>query len=78
MRQVSLSIDSLFATSQYYILSYLVGDKKSTKKTSHQQKLNHLTSSDVNIEHRDDGNVLIAQEIFDALGARISWGLLTP
>jgi hypothetical protein len=51
---------------------------KIDKKTFRQQKLNHLTSNNVDIEHRDDGNVLIAQEILDALQAKIIWGLLPP
>jgi hypothetical protein len=46
--------------------------------TSCQQKLNHFNSINVDIERRDDGNVLIAQEISDALQAKISWGLLPP
>jgi hypothetical protein len=54
------------------------GRQKIKKKTSRQQKLNHLTSINVNIKHCNDGNVLIAQEISDALQAKISWGLLTP
>jgi hypothetical protein len=48
------------------------------KKTSHQQKLNHLTSINVNLEPHNDGNILIAQELSDALQAKISWDLLTP
>jgi hypothetical protein len=32
----------------------------------------------VDIEYGDDGNVLIAQEISDALQAKISWGFLPP
>ncbi len=36
------------------------GRQKISKKTSHQQKLNPLTRINVDIEHRDDGNVLVA------------------
>ncbi len=37
-----------------------------------------LTSIIVDIECREDGNIFIAQEISDALQAKIIAGLLTP
>jgi hypothetical protein len=52
-------------------------ETKIDKKTSPQQKFNLLTSINVDIECCNDGNVLIAQEISDAVQAKISLGLLT-
>ena len=51
-------------------------------KMSHNKNFNdhpnHLTSINSKIDHRDDGNVLVAQELLDALLAKIRWGIMTP
>ena len=46
------------------------------KKKSPQNKNFDNHHSEIN--HRDDGNVLVAQELSDALLAKIRWGILTP
>ena len=52
--------------------------KKGSEQEFRQPHHNHLTSINAEIDRRDDGNVLIAQELSDALLAKIRWGLLTP
>ena len=37
-----------------------------------------LTSINVDIERRDDGNVPLAPLMYDILPAKVSWGLVTP
>jgi hypothetical protein len=55
------------------------GEKKSQNKNfDNHTPHNHLTSIKPEIDHRDDGDVLIARELSDALLAKIRWGLLTP
>ncbi len=41
-------------------LHYLAGEDKLTKKCSRHYRINHLTHINVDIEHPDDGKVLIA------------------
>ena len=50
--------------------AFLAG-KKVSEQEFQQPHHNHLTSINVDIEHPDDGNVLIAQELSDALPAKI-------
>ena len=45
----------------------LFGGKKSLEQEFRQPHQNHLTSINSIIDRRDDGNVLIAQELLDAL-----------
>jgi hypothetical protein len=52
--------------------------KKVSEQEFRRPHHNHLTSIKSEIDHRDDGNVLIARELSDALLAKIRWGLLTP
>jgi hypothetical protein len=52
--------------------------KKGSEQEFRQPHHNHLTSINAEIDRSDDGNVLIAQELLDALLAKIRWGLLTP
>ena len=52
------------------------GKKKSPQNKNFENHPNHLTS--INSNHHDDGNVLAAQELLDALLAKIRWGILTP
>ena len=56
----------------------LFGGKKVSEQEFRQPHHNHLTSINSEIDRRDDGNVLIARELLDALLAKIRWGLLTP
>ena len=37
-----------------------------------------LTSINSEIDCRNNGNVLIARDLLDALQAKICWGILTP
>jgi hypothetical protein len=60
-----------------FISSYLAGDNKLTK-TSRHQRLNHLTSINVNFVHPDDGDVDLIWRISAETTAKISWGLVTP
>jgi hypothetical protein len=60
-----------------HISSYLVGDNKLTKNSCHQ-RLNHLTSINVDFVHPDDGNVDLIWRISAETTAKISWGLVTP
>jgi hypothetical protein len=57
----------LFGGTQYIV-----------KKTSRHQRLNHLTSINVNFVHLDDGNVNLIWRISAETTAKISWGLVTP
>jgi len=52
--------------------------KKVSEQEFRRPHHNHLTSINSVIDHRDDGNVLIARELLDALLTKISWGILTP
>jgi hypothetical protein len=52
--------------------------KKVTEQEFRRPHHNHLTSINVDIEHPDDGNVLIARQILGNQQAKIRWGLLTP
>jgi hypothetical protein len=62
--------------------AFVAGDDKSAKKNVPAARLNrnrfNNKSINVDIERRDDGNVSIARELYDALRAKISWGLRTP
>ncbi len=48
------------------------------KKTSRHQRLNRLTSINVNFVHPDDGDLDLIQRISAETRAKISWGLVTP
>jgi hypothetical protein len=48
------------------------------KKTSRHQRLNHLTSINVEFVHPDDGDVDLIWRIYAETTAKISWGLVTP
>ncbi len=54
------------------------GKKKMSHNKNFDDHPNHLTSINSEIDRRDDGNVLVAQELSDALLAKIRWGILTP
>ena len=56
----------------------LFGGKKKVRQEFRRPHHNHLTSINSEIDRRDDGNVLVAQELSDALRAKIRWGILTP
>ena len=57
----------------------LFGGKKSLRTTRISTTThNHLTSIHAEIDCHDDGNVLIARELSNALLAKICWGILTP
>ena len=43
------------------------------KKNSRHNRINHFTSINVDIEHPDDGNVLVAGRILGNQQAKISW-----
>jgi len=58
------------------ISDYFVGKKVSEQEFRHH--IRNLTSNNSEIDRRDDGYVLIAQELLDALRAKIFWGILTP
>jgi len=53
-------------------------EKKVSQNKNFDDHPNHLTSIYSEIDRRDDGNVLVAQELSDALLAKIRWGILTP
>ena len=53
-------------------------EKKSLRTRISTTTYNHLTSINSVIDHCNDGNVLIAWELLDALPAKICWGILTP
>ena len=57
---------------------YLAGKKKVSEQEFRRPHHNHLTSINSEIDRRDDGNVLVARELSDALRAKIRWGILTP
>ena len=59
------------------ISDYLAG-KKVSEQEFRQPHHNHLTSINSEIDRPNDGNVLVAQELSDALQAKIRWGILTP
>ena len=42
-----------------------------------EKNQSYYTSINSEIDRRDDGNVLIAQDLSDALQAKIFWGILT-
>jgi hypothetical protein len=48
------------------------------KKTSCHQRLNRLTSINVNFVHPDNGDVDLIWRISAEMTAKISWGLVTP
>ena len=52
--------------------------KKVSEQEFRRPHHNHLTSINAEIDRRDDGNVLVARELSDALRAKIRWGILTP
>ncbi len=60
------------------LISGFSGGEKVSEQEFGRPHHNHLTSINVKIEHPDDGNVLIARELSDALPAKICWGILTP
>jgi len=66
---------SVFTTLRGSSPAFLAG-----KKVSEEFRRPHHNLSSVNsvIDHRDDGNVLIALELSDALLTKICWGILTP
>ena len=52
---------------------------KITSQNFQQPHQNHLTSINSEIDHCDDGNVLITRELLNnTLRAKICWGILTP
>jgi hypothetical protein len=63
-------------------LSRLISDYLAGGKVPQQEFLqphhNHLASINCEIVHPDNENVLIAQELSDALRTKIDRGLLTP
>ncbi len=48
------------------------------KKTSRHQRLNRLTSINVDFIHPDDGDLDLIRRISAETRAKISWGLVTP
>jgi hypothetical protein len=54
------------------------GRKQTDNKTSHHQRLNRLTSINIDIVHANDGNVDLIWRISAETTAKISWGLVTP
>ncbi len=48
------------------------------KKTSRHQRLNRLTSINVDFVRPDDGDVDLIRRISAGTTAKISWGLVTP
>jgi hypothetical protein len=54
------------------------GEKKSQNKNFDDHIQPFLTSINSEIDRRDDGNVLVARELSDALRAKIRWGIMTP
>ncbi len=60
------------------ISDYLAGGGEVSEQEFRRPHHNHLTSIYSVIDHRDDGNVLIARELRDALLTKICWGILTP
>ncbi len=54
------------------------GKKKVSEQEIRQPHHNHLTSINAEIDRCNDGNVLVARELSDALRAKIRWGILTP
>jgi hypothetical protein len=58
------------------ILDYLAETTFSEQEFQRPHQ-HHLTSINAEIDHRNDGNVLIARELSDALLAKICWGILT-
>ena len=63
-------------TSQGSSMAFLA--KKNSKQEFRRPPQNHLTSINSEIDRRNNGNVLIAQELSEALQAKICWGILTP
>ena len=60
-------------------ISGFSGGKKKSQTRISTTTYNHLTSINSVIDNReDDGNVLIARELLDALLPKICWGILTP
>ena len=64
----------LVTTSQRSSSNFLVGKKDSSLQTQHHNSSNNY----IKIECRDDRNVLIAQQISDALQTKVARALLTP
>jgi hypothetical protein len=60
------------------LISDFLADKKVSEQEFRLPHQNHLTSINYEIDRRDDGHVLIARELSDALRAKICWGILTP
>ena len=54
------------------------GKKKVSEQEFRRPHHNHLTSINAEIDHRVDGNVLVARELTNALLTKICWGILTP
>ena len=54
--------------------------KKSPQNKNFDDHPNHYFLNGINseIDRLDDGNVLVARELSDALLAKIRWGILTP
>ncbi len=48
------------------------------KKTSRHQRLNRLTSINVDFVHPDDGDADLIRRVSAETRAKISWGLVTP
>ena len=48
------------------------------KKTSHHQRLNRLTSINVDFVRPDNGDVDLIRRIYAETRAKISWGPVTP
>ncbi len=61
-------------TSQRSSSNFLVGKKVPPLQTQHHNLSNNYTE----MEHCNDGNFLIAQQISNALQTKIAWGLITP
>mgnify|MGYP006197039347 CR=1 FL=1 len=53
-------------------------EKKVSEQEFRRPHHNHLTSINAEIDHRVDGNVLVARELTNALLTKICWGILTP
>ena len=56
----------------------LFGGEKTSQNKNFDNHTEPLTSINSVIDHRDDGNVLIARVLSDALLTKICWGILTP
>jgi len=54
------------------------GEKKSPQNKNFDDHPSHLTSINSQIDHHDNGNVLVTRELSDSLLAKIKWVILTP